>query len=60
MVTVPTRDGGTVEITRRGPLVDLHVRDAEGRTVATVVRRASEAARIMAGYSPKSGLVAPS
>ncbi|MFE2977484.1 hypothetical protein [Streptomyces sp. NPDC059258] len=53
MITVPTRDGGTVEITRCGALVDLHVRDAEGRTVATVVRRACEAARILAGNDRK-------
>lgn len=49
MVTVPTRDGGTVEITRRGSLVDLHVRDAEGRTIATVVRRAGDAALLLSG-----------
>ncbi|WP_369376092.1 hypothetical protein [Streptomyces sp. cg36] len=50
MVTVPTRDGGTVEITRCGALVDVHVRDAEGRTVATVTRRAGEGALLLAGY----------
>ncbi|MFJ2783666.1 MULTISPECIES: hypothetical protein [unclassified Streptomyces] len=40
---LPTRDGGTVTVTRRGRLVDMHVRDAEGRTVATVVRPADQA-----------------
>lgn len=54
MITLPTRDGGTVEITRCGPLVDIHVRDSEGRTVATVTRRAGEAARLLAGYTAKS------
>ncbi|MEW2034921.1 hypothetical protein AB0901_31020 [Streptomyces roseifaciens] len=39
-MTIPTRDGGTMAITRRGALVDVHLRDREGRTVATVVRRA--------------------
>ncbi|WP_327385686.1 hypothetical protein [Streptomyces sp. NBC_01207] len=48
MVTLPTRNGGTVEITRVGALVDIHVRDAEGRTVATVVRRAGEEVALLA------------
>lgn len=39
-----TRDAGTVTVTRCGALVDIHVRDAEGRTVATVARRADAAA----------------
>lgn len=43
MVTLPSRDGGTVTVTRCGALVDIHVRDAEGRTVATVTRRAGDA-----------------
>lgn len=42
MVMLPTRDGGTVEITRYGALVDYHLRDSSGRTVATVTRRAGE------------------
>lgn len=40
MITLPTGNGGTVEITCIGALVDIHVRDATGRTVATVTRRA--------------------
>lgn len=47
MVTIPTRDGGTVTVIRCGALVDIHVRDAEGRTIATVTRRAGEAARLL-------------
>ncbi|MEU5429012.1 hypothetical protein AB0H73_25945 [Streptomyces olivoreticuli] len=42
VVTIPTRDGGTVTVTRCGALVDIHVRDVGGRTVATVTRRAGE------------------
>ena len=52
MVTLPTRDGGTVEITRCGALVDVHVRDAQGRTVATVVRRAGETALLLSQRRP--------
>lgn len=54
MITLPTRDGGTIEITRCGPLVDIHVRDSGGRTVATVTRRAGDAVRMLAGYAAKS------
>ncbi|MFI1099816.1 hypothetical protein [Streptomyces melanogenes] len=50
MAVIPTRDGGTVEITRCGALVDIHVRDRKGRTVATVTRRAGEGALLLAGY----------
>jgi hypothetical protein len=38
-----TADGGTVEATRRGLEIDLHVRDAAGRTVATVVMSGDDA-----------------
>lgn len=48
-VIVGTRDGGTVEVTRCGGLVDLHVRDREGRTVATVTRPVRAAALLLAG-----------
>lgn len=41
-MTLPTLDGGTIEITRYGALADYHVRDSSGRTVATVTRRAGE------------------
>ncbi|MFF2543972.1 hypothetical protein ACFVUY_15555 [Kitasatospora sp. NPDC058063] len=37
MMTIPTADGGTVEITRRGNVLDMHLRDSSGETVATVV-----------------------
>lgn len=47
MVTLPTRDGGTVTVTRCGALVDMHVQDSTGRTVATVVRPVCEAARLL-------------
>ncbi|MEV7844106.1 hypothetical protein AB0O50_08975 [Streptomyces cyaneofuscatus] len=60
MVTLPTTDGGTVTVTRCGELVDLHVRDSSGRTVATVTRRAGEAVRLLAGYTTKSSLNRPS
>ncbi len=50
MVTMATRDGGTVTVTRCGELVDIHVRDSSGRTVATVTRRLGEAARLLVGY----------
>lgn len=48
-VIVDTRDGGTVEVTRCGGLVDLHVRDSEGRTVATITRPVRDAALLLAG-----------
>ncbi|WP_182454677.1 hypothetical protein [Streptacidiphilus sp. P02-A3a] len=36
--TFPTSDGGTVAVTRLSPTrFDLHLRAADGRTVATVV-----------------------
>ncbi len=50
MVTFTTKDGGTVTVTRCGELADIHVRDSEGRTVATVVRRAGEAVLLLANY----------
>ncbi|MFE9569219.1 hypothetical protein ACFYMW_12075 [Streptomyces sp. NPDC006692] len=50
MTILPTRDGGTIEITRCGALVDIHVRNAGGRTVATVARRAGESVLRLAGY----------
>lgn len=52
MVTMTTRDGGTVTATHCGELVDIHVRDRSGRTVATVTRRAREAARLLPIYRP--------
>jgi 3-deoxy-D-arabino-heptulosonate 7-phosphate (DAHP) synthase len=35
--TIHTADGSSVNVTPRGLEFDLHVRDAAGRTVATVV-----------------------
>ncbi|MGX4737089.1 hypothetical protein [Kitasatospora griseola] len=49
-MTIDTADGGTVTVTRCGELVDVHVRDADGRTVATVTRRAGEAVALLAGW----------
>ncbi|MER5862224.1 hypothetical protein [Kitasatospora sp. NPDC002040] len=49
VIVIGTVDGGTVTITRRGRLVDMHLRDAEGSSVATVVRPASEVGRTLAG-----------
>ncbi|MFG2292035.1 hypothetical protein [Streptomyces sp. NPDC048603] len=40
--TIHTADGSTVTITPRGIEYDLHVRDAAGRTVATVVMSADD------------------
>ncbi|GAA3856256.1 hypothetical protein GCM10023084_07680 [Streptomyces lacrimifluminis] len=53
MVTMTTGDGGTVTVTRCGELVDIHVRDSSGRTVATVTRRAGEAALLLSGSRRK-------
>jgi hypothetical protein len=44
-----TADGSSVEITRRGNLVDMHVKSATGRTVATVVKTTDEASALIAG-----------
>ncbi|MEV7582214.1 hypothetical protein [Streptomyces erythrochromogenes] len=53
MIRLPARDGETVEITRSGALVDVHVRDREGQTVATVVRPAGDPliAKILHGHA---------
>ncbi|QDY79811.1 hypothetical protein FQU76_28420 [Streptomyces qinzhouensis] len=48
MVTMATRDGGSIAVTRVGDEMDFHVRDREGRTVATVTRGAREGARLLA------------
>lgn len=48
MITFPARDGGTIELTRVGALVDIHVRDVSGRTVATVTRAAGEPLLVLA------------
>jgi hypothetical protein len=47
MQTYTTADGGTIEATRRGLEIDLHVRDAAGRTVATVVLSENDAAVLL-------------
>ncbi|GGU49197.1 hypothetical protein GCM10010289_82200 [Streptomyces violascens] len=42
-----TADGGTVEVTRVGISFDIHVRDAAGRTVATVDMSSDDAFALM-------------
>lgn len=59
-MTVATTDGGTVTITRCGALVDIHVRNAEGQTVATVTRQAGDAARMLSGFGNKALVSKPS
>ncbi|MET9425620.1 hypothetical protein ABZY06_33785 [Streptomyces sp. NPDC006540] len=43
-----TFDGGTIDVETRGALVDLHLRNAAGRTVATVEMTEDDAARLIA------------
>ncbi|MBT2401294.1 hypothetical protein AB0M39_33485 [Streptomyces sp. NPDC051907] len=45
--TFTTADGGTVDVTRRGIEVDMHLRDPAGRTVATVVLPADDASALV-------------
>lgn len=47
-MTYTTADGSTIEINRRGIMVDLHVRNAAGRTVATVVMNDDDAYALVA------------
>ncbi len=54
-MTIATADGGTLTITRCGPVVDMHLRDAEGRSVATVTRRAGETALLLSGPRSVTG-----
>ncbi|MFE0699394.1 hypothetical protein [Streptomyces sp. NPDC058872] len=42
-----TADGGTVEVTRVGITFDVHVRDASGRTVATIDMSSDDAFWLM-------------
>lgn len=49
MITYTTRDGGTVQATRRMATTDLHYRDATGRTVATVITGHTDAERLLKG-----------
>lgn len=42
-----TRDGGTVEVTRIGAYVDLHLRNAAGMTTATVHATYAESVRLL-------------
>ena len=51
MQTYTTRDGGTVQATRRTAVTDLHYRNAQGRTVATVVKGHAEADRLLKGLA---------
>jgi hypothetical protein len=48
MLKFDTADGGTIEITRTGYVVDMHVRAASGRTVATVTMNDDDAAALLA------------
>lgn len=51
MITFNTRNGGTVQATRRTATTDLHYRNAEGRTVATVVKSHADAERLLKGLA---------
>lgn len=51
MITFKLSDGGTVQATRRNATTDLHYRNAEGRTVATVVMPHADAANLLAGLT---------
>ncbi|MDJ0461990.1 hypothetical protein [Streptomyces sp. H27-C3] len=42
-----TADGSTVEVTRVGIRSDIHVRDAAGRTVATVTMNGHDTAGLL-------------
>lgn len=44
-----TPDGGTIESTQRSSLTDLHVRAADGRTIATVHMSRYGAAALVLG-----------
>lgn len=55
VVTIETADGGTLAITRCGALVDLHLRDSEGRSVATVTRLAGSTALLLSGLRSITG-----
>ena len=48
MVTVPTPDGGRLELAPVGALVDVRVMDSTGRTLATVAKPAHEVALLLA------------
>ncbi|MDX2390204.1 hypothetical protein NJL88_09015 [Streptomyces sp. DK15] len=51
MRTYTTRDGSTIEITRRGYTVDMHLRNAAGHTVATVEMGDDDASALIADLS---------
>jgi hypothetical protein len=42
-----TPDGGTIEAKRTGDSTDMHLRAADGRTVATLVLPAAEASALL-------------
>ncbi|MGY1436668.1 hypothetical protein [Streptomyces reniochalinae] len=44
-----TTNGHIIETTPRGHLVDMHIKTATGRTVATVVKTVDEASAMLAG-----------
>lgn len=51
MRTYKTNDGGTVQVTRRINTTDIHLRNAQGRTVATVVKPHADASVFLAGLT---------
>lgn len=42
MLKFSTANGGTIEASRSGILWDIHVRDADGRTIASVTMTESD------------------
>ncbi|UQI46701.1 hypothetical protein M1P56_21285 [Streptomyces sp. HU2014] len=55
MVKIPARGGGTIDITWEKGIVDIHVRDRAGRTVATV-RRAGGVLGARSAFDLAAGL----
>lgn len=51
MITLKTNDGGTVQVTRRANATDIHLRNAQGRTVATVVKPHADATALLKGIA---------
>lgn len=51
VITYRTSDGGTIQVTRWATLTDLHYRDVEGRTVATLIRPHAEADNLVKGLA---------
>jgi hypothetical protein len=49
MIKFNTANGGTMELTRVGSMADIHVKDASGRTIATVTMSNAEARDLIWG-----------